>query len=73
MIDAEIRLGETERVRDLFERVTGRGKLKSRKAKFFFKKWLAFEKKIGDAKTMAKVEGKAAEYSRLQTEKGSEQ
>lgn len=65
-----MRLGEKERVRALFERVTGGGsanKLKSKKAKFFFKKWLDYEDKVGDEKSREKVKAKAAEYVRSQT------
>lgn len=70
-LDAEIRLGEKERVRALFERVTGGGssasKLKSKKAKFFYKKWLDYEDKAGDEKSRERVKAKAAEYVRSQT------
>lgn len=66
-----MRLGEKERVRALFERVTGGGgsanKLKSKKAKFFYKKWLDYEDKFGDEKSRERVKAKAAEYVRSQT------
>lgn len=65
-----MRLGEKERARALFERVTGGGsakKLKSKKAKFFYKKWLNYEDKVGDEKSREKVKAKAAEYVRLQS------
>lgn len=66
-----MRLGEKERVRELFERVTGGGssanKLKSKKAKFFYKKWLDYEDKFGDEKLRERVKAKAAEYVRSQT------
>lgn len=64
-----MRLGEKERVRALFERVTGGGstnKLKSKKAKFFYKKWLDFEDKFGDEKSRERVKAKATEYVRSQ-------
>ena len=69
-LDAEIRLGEKERVRALFERVTGgsASKLKSKKAKFFYKKWLHYEDQVGDEKSRERVKAKAAEYVRSQTE-----
>lgn len=71
-LDAEIRLGEKERVRALFERVTSGGssasKLKSKKAKFFYKKWLDYEDKVGDEKSRERVKAKAAEYVWSQTE-----
>ncbi|EFR02442.1 rRNA biogenesis protein RRP5 [Nannizzia gypsea CBS 118893] len=61
LLDLEIKLGDEEQVRRLFERVLGIGhgvvtadgtkggpkkKLKEKQAKFLFKKWLAFEEKI---------------------------
>lgn len=64
-----MRLGEKERVRALFERVTGSGsanKLKSKKAKFFYKKWLDYEDKFGDEKSRERVKAKATEYVQSQ-------
>ncbi|KAJ6144754.1 hypothetical protein N7470_008649 [Penicillium chermesinum] len=58
LIDLEIKVGDAEQVRRLFERVLGlqnkKGvisvdsskKLKPKKASFLFKKWLAFEEKL---------------------------
>ncbi|DAA76920.1 TPA_exp: Uncharacterized protein A8136_7149 [Trichophyton benhamiae CBS 112371] len=61
LLDLEIKVGDEEQVRRLFERVLGIGhgvvaadgtkggpkkKLKEKQAKFLFKKWLAFEEKI---------------------------
>lgn len=63
LLDAELRQGETARARALLERVTGR-KLKSRQAKFFFKRWLELEEKHGNATSRARVTAKAAEYVR---------
>ena len=61
---------DQEQVRRLFERVTGGGNrkkdLRPKKAKFFFKKWLEFEEKEGDAKSVEMVKAKAAEYVRRQ-------
>lgn len=57
-------------MRALFERVTGGGssvsKLKSKKAKFFYKKWLNYEDKVGNENSREKVKAKAAEYVRSQ-------
>ncbi|KAG8530236.1 uncharacterized protein KY384_004736 [Bacidia gigantensis] len=65
LLDLEINQGEKEKARKLFERVTGSGmKLKARKAKFFFKRWLEFEERSGDEKSQAKVKRLAAEYVR---------
>ena len=58
-----------ETVRRLFERITGAGRggsLKPRKAKFFFKRWLEYEDKVGDAKSQSKVKTLAADYVRSQ-------
>ncbi|KAF3482254.1 rRNA biogenesis protein RRP5 [Arthroderma uncinatum] len=61
LLDLEIKVGDAEQVRRLFERVLGIGhgvvaadgskssskkKLKEKQAKFLFKKWLAFEEKV---------------------------
>jgi rRNA biogenesis protein RRP5 len=69
LIDCEIKAGDRETVRGLFERVTTGGKLKSKQAKFFFKKWLAFEEDVGDEKMVEQVKRKAGEYVRFQKEK----
>ncbi|EQL36161.1 hypothetical protein BDFG_02402 [Blastomyces dermatitidis ATCC 26199] len=77
LLDLEIKSGEVEQVRRLFERVLGLGhgiaadgtktvskKLKDKQAKFFFKKWLTFEEKAGDGneKMVDEVKARAAEY-----------
>ena len=63
LLDLEMKNGGQERVRRLFERVTGEGmKLKPRKAKYFFKRWLGFEEKAGDRKSAERVKALAAEY-----------
>ena len=56
--------GSKEVVRRLFERVTGGDALKNKQAKFFFKKWLGFESKMGDAKGQERVKALAAEFVR---------
>ena len=60
-------------VRRLFERVTGGGggaaPLKVKQAKFFFKKWLAFEGKEGDGKAQERVKALAAEFVRARGKK----
>jgi len=60
-LDKEIQQGDGDQVRRLFDRVI-KQKLSSKKAKFFFKKWLQFEKDNGDAKTIEVVKRKATEY-----------
>lgn len=67
LLDLEIKQRDQERVRQLFERITGSASgLKPRKAKFFFKRWLEFEEKSGDGKSAERVKGLAAEYVRAQ-------
>ncbi|KAA6408620.1 MAG: nucleic acid-binding [Lasallia pustulata] len=61
LLDLEIKQGDQEQVRRLFARVTS-SKLKSRKARFFFKRWLQYEEAEGDAKHAVHVKAKAAEY-----------
>ena len=68
LLDLEIKQADKEQVRRLFERVTS-SKLKSRKAKFFFKRWLEFEEKDGDKKTQERVKALAMEYVRGQESK----
>ena len=75
LLDLEIKQGDDNKkqVRGLFERVTS-SKLKARKAKFFFKKWLEYEEKAGDRKTQERVKAKAAEYVQKQAaEKGEDE
>ncbi|KAK2742930.1 rRNA biogenesis protein rrp5 [Myotisia sp. PD_48] len=78
LLDLEIKVGDVEQVRRLFERAVGIGpriasdgsklaskRLKGKQAKFFFKKWLAFEEKVaakGDEKMIDMVKAHAAAY-----------
>lgn len=77
LLDLEIKNGDMEQVRRLFGRVLGLGhpiaadgtkpgakRLKDKQAKFFFKKWLAFEEKTGDEKMVDEVKARAADYVR---------
>ena len=65
LIDLEVKKGDKEIIRRLFERVTGSGpSLKAKQAKFFFKKWLGYESKEGDAKSQERVKAMAADYVR---------
>lgn len=50
-----------QRVRTLFARITA-GKMKKRRARFVFKKWLEFEKAEGSAREAEKVEALAKEW-----------
>ena len=65
LLDLEIREGDKERIRSIFGRVTS-SKLKARKAKYFFKRWLEYEEKEGDAKSCENVKARAGEYVRQQ-------
>ena len=60
-IDMEVRNGEQDAVRRLFARVVSM-KLSSKKMKFFFKKWLAYEKDNGDEEHIEEVKRRAMAY-----------
>ncbi|KAG0367667.1 rRNA biogenesis protein rrp5 [Mortierella sp. AD032] len=60
-IDMEVRNGEQDAVRRLFARVVSL-KLSSKKMKFFFKKWLAYEKDNGDDESVEEVKRRALAY-----------
>ncbi|KAJ5098158.1 hypothetical protein N7532_005159 [Penicillium argentinense] len=78
LLDLEIKNGDADQVRRLFERVLGLShkkgavsidsskKLKPKQAKFLFKKWLAFEEKLvaagGDEKMVEETKARAAAY-----------
>ncbi|PAV22463.1 U3 snoRNP-associated Rrp5 [Pyrrhoderma noxium] len=49
-------------IRNLFDRVLSH-KMTSHKAKSFFKKWLALEKRIGDEEGQQAVKEKAIEWT----------
>ena len=40
----------------------GKEKLKPKKARWFFKRWLAFEEQEGDEMSLDKVKARAAQY-----------
>ncbi|KAK5098378.1 rRNA biogenesis protein rrp5 [Lithohypha guttulata] len=61
MIDLEMKLGDADQVRGVFEQALSK-KLKPAKAKPFFQRWLAFEKKQGDTKKIEEVEARAARW-----------
>ncbi|KAH9178640.1 nucleic acid-binding protein [Lactarius sanguifluus] len=62
-IDMEAGQNDLQSIRNLFDRVFTR-KMTSHKAKAFFKKWLALEKRIGDEKGAEAVKAKAIEWTR---------
>jgi rRNA biogenesis protein RRP5 len=59
-LDKEMQQGDAEKVRRLFERVLNL-KISSKKAKFFFKKWLQYSKQE-DVQSIDLVKQKAMEY-----------
>ncbi|CAD0081677.1 unnamed protein product [Aureobasidium vineae] len=52
---------DVERVRGLFERMAN-GKMKKRRARFVFKRWLEFEEELGDAKHVEAVKARAKAF-----------
>ncbi|KAJ5690552.1 RRNA biogenesis protein RRP5 [Penicillium macrosclerotiorum] len=78
LLDLEIKAGDADQVRRLFERVLGlqrkKGavqvdaskKVKPKQARFLFKKWLAFEEKLAvennDEKMVEEIKARAAAY-----------
>jgi rRNA biogenesis protein RRP5 len=72
LLDLEIKHGGDDRmgqVRRLFERIFHWStKVKSKQAKFFFKRWLEFEEEYGDRRTVEGVKKRAEEWVR---EKGA--
>ncbi|XP_065632266.1 rRNA biogenesis protein RRP5 [Quercus suber] len=60
-LDQEIRLGDADVIRALFERAISLS-LPTKKMKFFFKKYLEYEKSHGDEERIESVKRKAMEY-----------
>lgn len=60
-IDQEIRVGDVDLTRSLFERATSLS-LPTKKMKFLFKKYLNYEKSLGDEERVQYVVQKAREY-----------
>lgn len=60
-LDQEIKLGDVDVIRALFERAISLS-LPPKKMKFLFKKYLEFEKPLGDEKQIESVKQKAMEY-----------
>ena len=48
-LDAEIKHGDEDSARALFERATRGEHLTARQAKFLFKRWLEFERKVDES------------------------
>ncbi|KAI3446386.1 hypothetical protein Pfo_003051 [Paulownia fortunei] len=60
-LDQEIRLGDADLIRALFERAISLS-LPPKKMKFLFKKYLEYEKSIGDEERIESVKKKAMDY-----------
>ncbi|KAI7685788.1 nucleic acid-binding protein, partial [Hortaea werneckii] len=58
---ADVKKEQKEKVRSLLERSANQ-KIKKRRAKFLFKKWLEFEEKEGGSKEVERVKGLAKEF-----------
>lgn len=61
LLDLEINQGDKEQVRALFKRIFA-GKVKAKQARFFFKRWLEFEQKEGDEKSVDAIKLRAADW-----------
>ena len=87
LLDLEIKVGDANQIRRLFERVLGisqggvamdgtkvgtKRKVKDKQAKFLFKKWLAFEEKISNGDDKMVDEVKARAAEYVKSIKGSE-
>lgn len=67
LLDLEMKQGDKEQVRVLFERIFA-GKVKAKQARFFFKRWLEFEEKEGDEKSVDAVKLRAADWVKKNTQ-----
>ena len=61
LLDLELKLGDEEQIRGLFERIFT-GKLRPKQAKYFFKRWLEHAEALGDEAQVEHVKAKAEEY-----------
>ncbi|KAH9602114.1 hypothetical protein KSS87_015915 [Heliosperma pusillum] len=61
-LDQEIRLGDADLIHGLFERATSLS-LPPKKMNFLFKKYLSYEKSVGDEERIEHVRQKAKEYA----------
>ncbi|KAF2486083.1 hypothetical protein BDY17DRAFT_290821 [Neohortaea acidophila] len=67
-VSKEAKSEARQKVRALFERMAGQ-KMKKRRAKFVFKRWLEFEEAEGSGKTVERVKALAKEYVEAQKAK----
>ena len=60
-LDQEMAVGPADQVRGIFTRITSM-RLKPRRAKFFFKKWLDYEEKNGEGRRIDSVKAQATAF-----------
>ncbi|KAF7195624.1 rRNA biogenesis protein rrp5 [Pseudocercospora fuligena] len=70
--DAEAKKEAIDKTRALYERISQQ-KMKKRRAKFVFKKWLEFEEKEGKEKDVERVKALASEYVAKLAAKGEDE
>lgn len=68
----EAKAEAVQKTRDLFDRMC-KAKMKKRRAKFVFKRWMEFEEKEGDKKDVERVQGIAKEWVERAQAKGGEE
>ena len=71
LVELEMQQGAKEQVRRLFERMA-QAKMKRRRAKGVFKRWLEFEEREADARNVEHVKAKAAEYVEMEKKASKE-
>ena len=69
---ADAKKEAVEKTRGLFERMC-KAKMKKRRAKFVFKRWMEFEEKEGDKKEVERVQGIAKEWVERAQAKGGDE
>lgn len=72
LLDLEIKEGDEDIIRGVFERVTKIKGLKVKGAKAWFKRWSEWEEKNGDKKSLEKVRAKAEEWVKNVAKKDDE-
>jgi len=65
-LDQEVKNGDTDKIRSLFEKITSL-KLTAKKMKYFFKRYLHFEEKFGDSDRVKHVKQRATEFVQSKT------
>jgi rRNA biogenesis protein RRP5 len=63
LLDLEMKVGDADQIRALYERIFSR-RLKPKQAQYFFKRWLAYEEEKGDQRKVEEVKAKAATWVR---------